>query len=84
MAHLDLCVWCLTAAGLVLGIWSIYWVRAEHTAFRVLWGRRVFVAILLKLGGAGVVAVLDRASSLAPLGIISVLLVVAMVWEAPA
>jgi len=82
--HPDLCVWCLTIAGLILGAWSIYWVRAEHTAFRVLWGRRLFVAILLKLGGAGVVAVLDRASSLAPLGIVSVLLVVAMVWEAPA
>jgi hypothetical protein len=81
---LDLCVWCLTVAGLILGGWSIYWVRAEHTPLRVLWGRRLFIAILLKLGGTGVVAVLDRASSLAPLGIVSVLLVVAMLWEAPA
>lgn len=81
MPDLDLFVWCLTLAGFAVGVWSIYWVRSETTPLRVLWGRRLFVATLLKLGGAGAFAVLDRASSLAPLGIVSVLLVVAMLWE---
>jgi hypothetical protein len=84
MPTLDLCIWCLTALGLILGAWSIYWVRTERSSFCVIWGRRLFVATLLKLGGAGALAILDRASSLPPLGIISVLLVVAMLWENPA
>ncbi len=84
MPDRDLCIWCLTMVGIVLGAWSIYWVRSEHSALRVLWGRRLFVATLLKLGGTGFVAVFERAGSLAPLGIVSVLLVVAMLWETPA
>ena len=81
MPDRDLCVWCITFFGLLLGACSIYWVRSERSPLAVLWGRRLFVATMLKLGGTGVVAVLERTSSLAPLGIVSVLLVVAMLWE---
>jgi hypothetical protein len=83
MPDVELCVWCLTILGLLLGAWSIYWVRTELSPLRVLWGRRIFVATMLKLGGTGFVAILERAGSLAPLGIVSVLLVVAMLWESP-
>ena len=58
--------------------------RTELSPYRVVWGRRLFVATMLKLGGTGFVAILERAGTLAPLGIVSVLLVVAMLWEAPA
>ena len=83
MTDLDLSVWLLTLLGLALGAWSIYWTRVA-SAGRVLWGRRLFVMALLELGATALVAALAHAVSLAPMGLVAVFLVVAMLWESPA
>lgn len=73
-----------TLSGLLLGTWSIYWVRVRPCVRRALWGRRLFVAALLILGGFALVAAFMRANGLAPLGLLSGLLIVGMLWETPA
>ena len=84
MTDLDLSVWLLTILGLALGAWSIYWTRAKVGAGRALWGRCLFVLALMELGGTALAAALAHAVSLAPMGLVSVFLVVAMLWESPA
>ena len=81
MPILDLWILCSTCLGFSIGAWSIYWVRTELTITRILWGRRVFVATLVMLGLTGLLAALAHAGGLAPLGLVSGLLVVAMLWE---
>jgi hypothetical protein len=84
VTDLDLSVWLLTLLGLALGAWSIYWTRAAASAGRVLWGRCLFVLALLELGATALAAALAHAVSLAPMGLVAVFLVVAMLWESPA
>jgi hypothetical protein len=80
----DLSLWLLTLLGLLLGVWSIYWTRTEKNGLRVLCGRCLFVLALLELGATALMAALAHSISLAPMGLVSVFLVVAMVWESPA
>jgi hypothetical protein len=84
MSNIDLPVWLLTFAGLFLGSWSIYWVRTEASAFRILCGRCVFLLALIELGVTAFIAGWTHSLSLAPMGLVSVFLVVAMLWESPA
>lgn len=70
-----------TLLGSALGGWSIYWVKVHPSARHALWGRRLFVATLLKLGAFALVAALMRADGLAPLGLTAGLLIVGMLWE---
>jgi hypothetical protein len=83
MLMLELCLLGLTLAGCFFGGLCIGWARAAHHCGRALWGRRLFVGTLLVMGMCGLVAAGARANALVPLGILSGLLVVAMVWESP-
>jgi hypothetical protein len=80
----ELSVLIATLLGLALGSWSIYWVKVRPSPRHALWGRRLFVVTLLKLGAMALLAALMRADGLAPLGLLSGLLIVGMLWESPA
>ncbi len=84
MHDLDLSVWLLTLLGLALGVLSIYWARAASGSVRMFCGRCLFVLALMELGATAIVAALAHALSLAPMGLVSVFLAVAMLWESPA
>ena len=84
MTHLDLSVSLLTFLGLFLGVWGIYWTKDDAKKVRVQWGRWLFVLAMAVLGGTAFVAAWGHALSLAPTGLVSVFLVVAMLWETPA
>ena len=73
-----------TFLGLLLGGYCIYWVKVRPSDRQAWWGRHLFVATLLVLGGTALIAALMRADGLAPLGLLSVLLTVGMLWESPA
>jgi hypothetical protein len=73
-----------TLTGLLTGAASIYSVRVRPSARLAWWGRRVFVATLLSLGAVGLLAAFLHADGLAPLGLVSGLLTVGMLWETPA
>ena len=80
----ELSVLIATFFGLSLGACSIYWVRVRPCARRARWGCRLFIATLIGLGGVGLFAALMHADGLAPLGLLSGLLTVGMLWESPA
>ena len=73
-----------TFLGLVLGVFCIYWARVRPCPRRGQWGCRLFVATLLGLGAVALFAAFMRADGLAPLGLLSGLLTVGMLWESPA
>ena len=79
----ELAVLVTTLVGLLLGSCCIYWVKVHPSPRQALWGRRLFVVTLLALGGMSLVAALMRADGLAPLGLLSGLLIVGMLWESP-
>ena len=79
----ELSVLVATLVGLLLGGCCIYWVKVHPSARHALWGRRLFVLTLLKLGVVSLIAALMRADGLAPLGLLSGLLIVGMLWESP-
>ena len=83
MAELELWLLCTTLGGFFLGGVSISWARTESSPRQLVWGRRLFIATLLFLGGSGFVAAIQRADGLVPLGLLAGLLVVAMLWESP-
>lgn len=83
MPNLELWLILLLLAGLVAGGWSITWARARQAGRRAAWGRGLFVATLLALGGSNMLAAFHRAEMLVPLGLTAGLLVVAMLWESP-
>ncbi|MSQ95164.1 MAG: hypothetical protein EXR98_11500 [Gemmataceae bacterium] len=70
-------------AGLLSGSCCIYLVKMKPSARQARWGRRLFVLTLLILGGMGLLAALERADGLAPLGLLAGLLTVGMLWESP-
>ena len=84
MSDFDVFVWLLTLAGLALGGWSIYWARTHAGGLRVLCGRCLFLLAMLELGATALAAAVYHSMSLAPMGLVSVFLVVAMLWETPA
>jgi hypothetical protein len=70
--------------GLSMGSCCIYWVNVRPSARQAWWGRRLFVVALLILGGAALLAAFTHAEGLAPLSLLSGLLIVGMLWENPA
>src|SRR4051812_26460674 len=74
----------LTVLGAGLGGWSLYWARNSACATRNRWGRGLFLATLLALGGAAIPAAYFATRSLTWLGLCLGLLVTAMLWEVPA
>lgn len=72
----------LSLIVLVFGVVSVGLARSAHPQ-RAAWGRRLSFAVLLALGGKGVLAACICAKGLPYLGILAGLLVVAMVWETP-
>ncbi len=71
-----------TFAGLLVGALSIHWARSRQSLAN--WGRRLFIATLLLLGGTGLVAAGARADGLVPLGLVAGFLVIGMLWDNPA
>ena len=80
----ELLVLIATCLGLILGGFCIYWARVRPCPRRGRWGCRLFVATLLGLGAVALFAAFMRADGLAPLGLLSGLLTVGMLWETPA
>jgi len=73
----------LLAAAVVLGGWGVWRVRGTRDQRRAAWGRRVFFASLVVLGGGNLVALTWAARCLVPFGLASGWLVIAMLWENP-
>lgn len=73
-----------TCVGLLLGAFCIYWARVRPCPRRERWGCRLFVATLIGLGVVALFAAFMHADGLAPLGLLSGLLTVGMLWESPA
>jgi hypothetical protein len=82
LTHNSFLPWTL-GLGLFLGLWSILWVRFSPTARLARWGMYLFTVTFLALGTATFLAAVNHLDGLAPLGILSGLLVVGMVWEGP-
>lgn len=80
----ELCVLIATFAGLCIGGFCIYWAKVRPCPRRERWGCRLFVATLLGLGAVAIFAAFMHADGLAPLGLLSGLLTVGMLWESPA
>lgn len=80
----DILVVLAILVGLFLGVGSIYWVKARPCVNRARWGRRLFVGTIVCLGVVAIVAAFMHAIGLAPLGLLSGLLIVGMLWETPA
>jgi hypothetical protein len=70
----------LTAIGLVVGIWGIFWAKTGRATGRVSFGRVLFVAALLFLGISSLVAAFYRAEGLVPMGLSAGGLVIVMLW----
>jgi hypothetical protein len=79
----DFTVSIMTVVGLILGSCCIYWVNMRPCARRAWWGRSLFLVALMILGSAVLLAALTRNEGLAPLGLLSGLLIVGMLWENP-
>ncbi len=69
--------------GLLLGLWGIVWARLRPASSAARWGKCLFVITFLILGAATFLAALNHHDGLAPLGLLSGLLVVGMLWEGP-
>jgi hypothetical protein len=80
----ELSVLIATFFGLAVGSGCIYLVRAHPNARKARIGRFVFIGTLVGLGGVALYAAIMRADGLAPLGLLSGLLTVGMLWENPA
>jgi len=78
MAALEMSLWCSTVAGLVLGGWSIVLTQNRRSAACNRWGRRLYIANFLGIGVSVLIAAASHADGLAPLGLATGLLVVAV------
>lgn len=83
MATFNLLLLLLSLGVILIGAWSIALARAEVDPGKTRLGRWLFTFSLLMLGGIAILAALIRADALAPLGILSGLLIVGMLWESP-
>ncbi len=83
MLFIEVTVLIATLLGLLLGGCCIYWVKVKPCKRRARWGRRLFILTLLALGIVALVAAVMRADGLAPLGLLSGMLIVGMLWEGP-
>lgn len=77
----ELAVLVATVLGLLIGVCCIYWVKVHPE--RAHWGRRLFIGTLLGLGCVAAFAAFMHADGLAPLGLLSGMLTVGMLWESP-
>ncbi len=80
---LEFAVFVATISGLLIGGMCIYWVKVRPSARRARWGGRLFIVTLLSLGATALMAALVRADGLAPLGLLSGLLIAGMLWDSP-
>jgi hypothetical protein len=83
LANPEIAFLALTLIGFALGCWAIAWARTSRRSTRVLLGRLLFVLTLFFVASAGVVAALDYAEGLIPLGLLSGFLVMGMLCEIP-
>lgn len=79
----ELAVLIATLIGLASGGCSIYWVKAKPTTSWARFGRRLFILTLVALGVVALIAAVLRADGLSPLGLLSGMLIVGMLWESP-
>lgn len=79
----ELSVLVATVLGLITGCCCIYWVKVRPSVRHARWGSRLFIATLIGLGAVALVAAFMHADGLAPLGLLSGLLTVGMLWESP-
>jgi hypothetical protein len=73
----------IVLAIVVVAALSIGYARGEPGKRSTRIGRWVFTISLIILGGLAIAAALLQADALAPLGLLSGMLVVGMVWETP-
>lgn len=83
MARLEFWLFAGALTGLVLGIVAVLRTRASWHTARTSWGPHLFVATLMGLGGASLIAAFHRADGLVPLGLSAGFLVVALFVESP-
>ena len=83
MLFFELAILAATIVGLLVGGLCIFWVNGEPGTRRARWGERLFIVTLLSLGAIGLAAAIGRAVGLAPLGLLSGLLIVGMLWDSP-
>ncbi len=83
MAHADGWFLLLALAGFVLGGWHLCWSRCHPESQRGQWGRWLGVSAILCVGGTGLVAAQLHSPWIVPLGLLTGLLVVVMLWEFP-
>jgi hypothetical protein len=67
-----------------VGFVGIAWYRCGRGRNRASWGRRLFLATLLALGGVSLVAAWRSPGVLLFLGLAVAALVIGMLWEGPA
>lgn len=79
----ELSVLIATILGLLVGVCCIYWVKVRPCPRRAWWGGRLFIVTLLGMGLTAFFAAVMHADGLAPLGLLSGLLTVGMLWETP-
>lgn len=83
MATFNIVLLFVSFAVVLLAAWSIGLARGDATLKRTRIGAWLFIGCLLLIGCIAIVAALTHADALAPLGILSVFLVVGMLWESP-
>lgn len=83
MMLVELAVLIATVVGLFMGGGCIYWVKVKPCPRRARWGRWLFILTLVSLGVVALIAAILRADGLAPLGLLSGMLIVGMLWEGP-
>lgn len=83
MAAFNLFLLLFTLCVVVIAAASIGWARGAAHRRTTIIARWLFTVSLVVLGLVAIVAALARADALAPMGLLSVLLVVGMVWETP-
>ncbi|MFO0965064.1 MAG: hypothetical protein U0793_05685 [Gemmataceae bacterium] len=84
MAAFNLVLLLLTLAIVIVAALSLGYARGDVDQKKTVVGRWLFTGSLVLLGLSAIVAALTRADALAPMGLLSVLLVVGMLWESPA
>lgn len=83
MATINLVLLFLSLTIVILAAISIGWARGDANDRSTRIGRWLFTLSLLALGGIAILAALLRSDALAPMGLLSGLLLVGMFWESP-
>ncbi len=83
MPTLQTAVLILALACSGLGFMGIVWCRCSPRPVRASWGRRLFLLILIALGGISLLTASQPHQGLLYLGLAIGALVIAMLWEGP-